>query len=130
MSGGGARAGHPHPKELLVVRGDGSSIAYPAFRVGEPAVGDGEVVDAYDVSLVRVTKSRLVPLLTTGELASALHIRSTAIADIYAPTIDARGDVHFAASLLSRRGCQNRILERTAGGWVHQVRSLRNHTCR
>src|SRR5712692_1821726 len=31
---GGARAGHPHPKELLVARNDGSSVAYPAFGSG------------------------------------------------------------------------------------------------
>jgi hypothetical protein len=121
---GGARAGHPHPKELLVVRNDGSSVAYPAFRVGELAVGDREVVATYDVNLVRVTSSRLVPLLTSGELARALHVESTAIMDIYHPRVDAHGDIYFVASVLSvsRSGCQNPLLERTAGGTVHQVR--------
>lgn len=130
---GGARAGHPHPKELLVVRNDGSSVAYPAFRVGEFAVGDGEVVATYDVNLVRVTSSRLVPLLTSGELARALHVQSTAIMDIYDPSVDAHGDIYFIASVLSlsRSGCQNPLLERTAGGTVHQMRSStsRNNIC-
>jgi hypothetical protein len=118
---GGARAGHPHPKELLVVRSDGSSVAYAAFRVGEFAAGDGEVVATYDVNLVRVTSSRLVPLLTRGELARALHIRAIAIADIYAPTVDAHGDVYFVASMASRFGCQNRVLERTSEGTINQI---------
>jgi hypothetical protein len=130
---GGARAGHPHPKELLVFRNDGSSVAYPAFRVGEFAVGDGEVVATYDVNLVRVTSSRLVPLLTSGELARALHVPSTAIMDIYDPRVDAHGDIYFVASVLSlsRPGCQNPLLERTAGGTVRQIRSStsRNNIC-
>jgi hypothetical protein len=130
---GGARAGHPHPKELLVVRNDGSSVAYPAFRVGEFAVGDGEVVATYDVNLVRVTSSRLVPLLTRGELARALHIQSTAIMDIYDPRVNARGDIYFIASVLSlsRSGCQNPLLELITRGTVHQIRSStsRNNIC-
>jgi hypothetical protein len=130
---GGARAGHPHPKELLVVRNDGSSVAYPAFRVGEFAVGDGEVVATYDVNLVRVTSSRLVPLLTSGELARALHVQPTAIMDIYDPRVDAHGDIYLIPSVLrlNRSGCQNRLIERTAGGTVHQIRSStsRNNIC-
>lgn len=130
---GGARAGHPHPKELLVVRNDGSSVAYPAFRVGEFAVGDGEVVATYDVNLVRVTSSRLVPLLTSRELARALHVQPTAIMDIYDPRVDAHGDIYLIASVLrlNRSGCQNPLIERTAGGTVHQIRSStsRNNIC-
>lgn len=126
---GGARAGHPHPKELLVVRKDRSSVAYPAFRVGELAVGAGEVVATYDVNLVRVTSSRLLPLLTTRELARALHTRATAVMDIYAPTFDARGDIYFVASILSRSGCENRTLERTTGGAIRQIRTLRSNVC-
>ena len=129
---GGARAGHPHPKELLVVRSDGSSVAYPAFRVGEFAAGDGEIVATYDIGLVRVTSSRLIPLLTTGELARALHIHSTAIADVYAPKVDAHGDIRFVASMASRSGCQNRVLERTTQGAIHQIwasSTSRNNSC-
>ena len=129
---GGARAGHPHPKELLVLRDDGSSVAYPAFRVGEFAVGDGEVVATYNVNLVRVTSSRLVPLLTSGELARALHVHSTAIMDIYDPRVDAHGDIYFVASVLSasHSGCQNPLLELTVG-LVHQIQSStsRNNIC-
>jgi hypothetical protein len=122
---GGASTGHPHPKELLVVRSDGSSVAYPAFRAGEFAVGDGEVVATYNVNLVRVTSSRLVPLLTSGELARALHVKTTAIMDIYGPRVDAHGDIDLIASVLnpSHSGCQNLLLERTARGTVHQIRS-------
>jgi hypothetical protein len=128
---GGASAGHPHPKELLVIRDDGSSVAYPAFRITGLTVGDGEVVAAYDINLVRVTSSGLVPLLTSGELARALHVRSTAIWDIYGPRVDAHGDISFIASVATHSGCQNPLLELTAGT-VHQIRAStsRNNTCR
>lgn len=131
---GGAAAGHPHPAELVVVRSDGSAVSYPDYRGGDVASGGGEVVATYDDNLVRVTSRRLVPLLTSRELARALHIPFTAIrvGDIYAPTVDGRGDVYFVASALSRSGCQNRILERTAGGAIRQVwasSTSRNNTC-
>jgi hypothetical protein len=121
---GGAGAGHPHPKELLVVRDDGSSVAYPAFRIGELAVGDGEVVATYDLGLVRVTSNHLVPLLTSGQLARALHVGSAGIWDVYDPRVDGHGAISFVASV-SRRGhagCRSPLLELTAGT-VHQIRS-------
>ncbi|HUJ55087.1 MAG TPA: hypothetical protein VLW49_03765 [Gaiellaceae bacterium] len=118
---GGARAGHPHPKELLVVRSDGSSVAHPAFRLGEFAVGDGEVVSTYDLGLVRVTRSRLVPLLTHRELRRALRTRL--IWDLLAPAVDSHGDIYFVASIENpmRSGCQSLILERTARGAIRRI---------
>lgn len=128
---GGARAGRPHPKELLVVRSDGSSVAYPAFGGEELAVGDGKVVATHDLNLVRVTSSRLVPLLTSAELARALRVRT--VMGIYNLRVDAHGDVYFIASVLSLRhsGCQNPLLERTAGGTIRQIRSStsRDYIC-
>ena len=129
---GGARTGYPHPKELLAVRSDGSKVAYPGYRIGKPAVGDGEVVAAYDDDLVRVTSGRVVPLLTTGELARALHVRRSPIDDIYAPRVDRRGDIYFHASIaiVGRSGCQNGVFERATGGAIHQISASRSSTCR
>lgn len=126
---GGARAGHPHPKELLVVRTDGSSVAYPDYGGQDFAVGDGEVVALYDDNLVRVTSGRLVPLLTSDELLRALHARF--IWPIYDLRVEAPGDVHFAVSFVrsSHHGCQNRVLERTAAGKLRQLRALPTKTC-
>lgn len=120
---GGARAGHPHPKELLVVRSDGSSVAYPAYGGFGFGVGHGEVVATYDFDLVRVTSSRLVPLLTSGALARALHVQL--VMDIYDLRVDAHGNVYFVASVLRSRqgsGCRDALLERTAAGTLHQIR--------
>ena len=127
---GGAGAGHPHPKELLVVRHDGSSAAYPVFRTGELAARDGEVIATYDLSLVRVTSRRLVPLLTNGELARALHVRPTAIWDLHDPRIDAHGNVSFSPSVFRGRGsgCKNPLLELTAGT-VEQVQASTSRLC-
>jgi hypothetical protein len=126
---GGARAGHPHPKELLVVRNDGSSVAYPDYGGQDFAVGDGEVVALYDDNLVRVTSGRLVPLLTYDELSRALHAR--VIWPIYDLRVEARGDVHFVVSFMRRShgGCQNRVLERTAAGKLRQIRALPTKIC-
>jgi hypothetical protein len=74
MSGGGDTA-YGHGPELLVVRSDGSSIGYPDHEGLDFAVGDGEVVATYDGNVVRVTSSRLVPLLMNEELVSALRIQ-------------------------------------------------------
>ena len=125
---GGAGAGHPHPKELLVIRDDGSSAAYPVFRTGELAAGNGEVIATYDLSLVRVTSNRLVPLLTNGELARALHVRPTAIWDIHDPRIDAHGDISFMPSVFRHSGCQNPLLELTAGT-VHRIQTSTSRDC-
>ena len=142
---GGAQSGHGHPKELLVIRADGSSAAYPAFRLGGFAEGDGEVVATYNVGLVRVTGSRLIPLLGNGEVARALGIPRWAIMDVYATRVDARGNVYFVASVLrepgwhathpntarSGPGCRNTLLERTADGAIRQIRASTapNHIC-
>jgi hypothetical protein len=95
-------------------------------------VGDGEVVAAHDVDLVRVTASRLVALVTKGGLARALRVRSSAIAGIHSPTVDAHGDIYFVASILSRSGCQSRPLERTTGAAIDQIWASsvsRKNTC-
>ena len=114
-------SGLGHPKQLLVVRRDGSAATYTASGRTEFAVGRGQVVAAYDDSLVRVTSSRLVPLLTRDELLGALHTRL--IWGILAPTIDAHGDIYFVASIenTSRAGCQSLILDRTTQGTIRKI---------
>lgn len=125
MSGGG------HPRELLVVRSDGSSVAYPDYQGVDFAVGDGEVVATYDGNLVRVTSSRLLALLTNQQLLSDLHIRP--IADIGAPAVSVDGNIYFVVSIMGGgSGCQNRILDRTTGGALLQIwgsSTSRNNTC-
>jgi hypothetical protein len=114
-------SGLRHPKQLLVVRRDGSAATYAAYRHTEFAVGRGEVIAAYNDRLVRVTSRRLVPLLTHDELLRALHTRL--IWGILAPTVDANGDIYFVASIenTSRSGCQSLILERTIQGTIRQI---------
>jgi hypothetical protein len=121
---GGAAAGHPHGKELLVIRNDGTSVAYPEWGGQSVAGGYGEVVATHDLNLVRVTSSRLVPLLTTGELARALHVRRI-LWPMYDLRVDAHGNVYFVVSVTRRRhsGCQSPLLERTAGGTIRQIRA-------
>ena len=130
---GGAADGHPHPKELLVLRNDGSSVAYPEWGGQGVAAGDGEVVAFHDLTVVRVTRSRLVPLVTPNELARALHVRPTAIIwPMNYLRVDARGDVYFSPSVQMRRsGCWNPLVERTAGGKIREIRAsiTRGNVC-
>jgi hypothetical protein len=122
---GGAAAGHPHPKELLVLRNDGSSVAYPEWGGQGVAAGDGEVVAFHDLNVVRVTRSRLVPIVTPDQLARALHVRPTAsLWPMNDLRVDARGDVYFAPSVPIRpSGCRNPLVERTAGGTIFEIRA-------
>jgi hypothetical protein len=113
--------------ELLVVRGDGSSAAYPAFRTAELGAGGGEIVASYDLSLVRVTSSRLVPLVTNVELARALHVRPNAIWDIHDPRVSDRM-ITFTASVSGDSGCRNPRLELTAGT-VREIQASTSRIC-
>jgi hypothetical protein len=131
---GGAAAGRPHPKELLVARSDGSSVAYPEWGGQGVAARGGEVVAFRDLNVVRVTNRRLVPLVTTSELARALHVRRTAILwPMYDLRVDACGDVYFVASVPKpgHAGCRNPLLERTAEGTIRQIRASisRSNNC-
>jgi hypothetical protein len=133
---GGGSGPDSHGSELLIVRSDGLSVAFADNdnQSGDFAVGDGEVVATYDGNLVRVTSSRLVPLLTNSELLLDLHLPIRAIADIGGDAVGANGDIYFVASILGGRvvGCQNRILELTTGRSLHQIWSSsasRNETC-
>jgi hypothetical protein len=122
MSGGAAR-GHPHPKELLVLRNHGSAAAYPTFRVGGFGVGDGKVVAVYGDKLVLVTSRRIVALVTPLGVASAVHRRGIFVMGYGHLRVDARGDIHFFVSthIRGRYGCQNRSFERLRGGRIHQL---------
>jgi hypothetical protein len=129
---GGAAAGHPHPKELLVLRSDGSSAAYPEWGGQGVAAGDGEVVAFNDLNVVQVTRSRLVPIVTPDELARVLNVRPTAIIwPMNHLRVDARGDVDFSASVPSGAGCRNPLVERTAGGTIYEIRAsiTRSNVC-
>ena len=131
---GGAAVGHRHGKELLVLRNDGSSAAYPEWGGQGVAAGDGEVVAFHDLNVVRVTSRRLVPLVTPDELKRALHVPPTAflwpMSDL---RVDARGDVYFSPSVATpAAGCRNPLLERTAGGPIREIRAsiTRSSVCR
>jgi hypothetical protein len=129
-SGGGGTA-YAHGPELLVVRSNGSHVGYPSYGGLDFATGDSEVVATYEGNLVRVTSSRLVPLLSSRELQSDLQLRPHSIADLGTPAVGAGGDIYFVASIIAG-GCQNRILERTTRGAVRQLWSSsdsRHNTC-
>lgn len=88
----------------------------------------------HDLDVVRVTTSRLVPLVTPAELRRALHVRPTTF--LWPMTdlgVDARGDVYFSPSVQIRRrsGCWNPLVERTAGGKIREIQAstTRSNIC-
>lgn len=127
---GGVAAGHPHPKELLVLRSDGSSAAYPEWGGQGLAAGDGEVVAFHDLNVMRVTRSRLVPLVTPDQLKRALHVPPSAFLwPMNRLSVDARGDVYFSPSVMTRTtGCRNPLLERTPDGKIRTIRASMTST--
>ena len=106
-----------------MLRTDGSAAAYPTFRVGGLAVGDGRVVAVYADKLVRVTSSRIVPLVTPRGIASTLHRRAIFVMGYGRLRVDARGDTYFFTSthIRGRYGCQSRSFERLTGGQLRQL---------
>lgn len=130
---GAAAVGHPHGKELLVLRNDGSSAAYPEWGGQGVAAGDGEVVAFHDLNVVRVTSRRLVTLVTPAELKRALHVPPTVLLwPMNDLRVDARGDVYFTPSVQTpAAGCRNPLLERTAGGTIREIRAsiTRSNVC-
>jgi hypothetical protein len=119
-SGGGATA-FGHPKELLVVRSNGSTAAYPAYEDGPIAAGDGEVVAGYDYEVVRVTSDGISALVSTRELVG-LFSNSYGVAGVNGLSVDQHGDIFVVASLYIRKeGCAAVILERAASGTLEKL---------
>jgi hypothetical protein len=86
----------------------------------------------HDLNVVRVTSSRLIPLVTPDELAQALHVRPTAIIwPMNHLRVDRRGDVSFSPSVMRSSGCWNPLVERTAGGKIRKIRNsiTRSNIC-
>lgn len=90
---GGGNGPDGHGQELLVVRSDGSSVAYSEHRGGGFAVGHGEVVASYNQMVVRVTGDRLVPLVTNRQLQKALGLQASTrpLTDVAVLTIGGSG---------------------------------------
>jgi hypothetical protein len=114
-SGGGATA-FGHPKELLVVRSNGSTAAYPAYEDGPLAAGDGEVVAGYNYEVVRVTSHGISVLLSYRELVGLVG-DSYGVAGIIGLAVGPHGDLFVVARLYHHKyGCATTIAERAATG--------------
>jgi|GEM_PF-6522237 hypothetical protein len=127
-SGGGA-VGEGHPKELLVVRANGSTKAYPAWRGGLLAAGHGEVIAAHNDSLVRVTSQAITTLVSDHQLDSLVSDAS-GVAEINGITISHRGDIFMTADLYRHGGgCGAVIVERAASGTLEKLWSAASRLC-
>jgi hypothetical protein len=127
-SGGGATA-FGHPKELLVVRANGSTAAYPAYEDGPLAAGDGEVVAGYNYAVVRVTSHGISVLVSYRQLVGLVS-DSDGVAGIIGLAVDQHGDVFVVASLYHHKdGCATTIAERAASGALERFWSATGQIC-
>lgn len=128
-SGGGATA-FGHPKELLVVRSNGSTATYPAYGGQELVAGDGEVVAVHNYAVVRVTSHRISTLVSDREL-DGLSSDSPRVAAISSLAVDQDGDVFLVADLYRahKPGCRAVILERAPTGALKKFWSATSGVC-
>jgi hypothetical protein len=115
---GGARSGHSHPAELLVVHSDGSYKGYPDhFSQAELMTRSARtgVLAAHNDAIVQVTATGLRTLLSATRIAR-LAPGAGAIAAIDSLRVSRAGDilvrVNYHAS--ARHGCENVSAELTA----------------
>jgi len=127
-SGGGATA-FGHPKELLVVRANGSTAAYPGYEVGPLGAGDGEVVAGHNYAVVRVTSYAISVLVSDPELVGLVS-DSYGVAGIIGLAVDQHGDIFVVASLYhDKYGCVTTMTERAVTGALEKLWSARGQIC-
>jgi hypothetical protein len=128
---GGAAVGQPHPKELLVVRSNGSTKAYHTIG-GEQdflTVGDGQVIAVHSYSVVRVTSRTITTLVSERQLAHFFR-GARVVAGINGITVNSTGDVYLTAGVyLPKRGCGALIVERTTTGALRKLWSATSTLC-
>lgn len=116
---GGGDTRYGHPKELLVVRADGSFLAYRTYGqwnqiAASPA---GEVVAAHNGSIVRVTASRITALVSRGAIEGL--VAGKLVGDVLELAVERGGSVYVAIDYYAgvpQGGCGDVVAELTASG--------------
>jgi hypothetical protein len=112
-------SGAGHPKELLVLRDNGTTAAYPAFRLGAITSANGEVLAARNDAVVRVMSHGLTTIASSQTL-NALVSGTTTI-DIGDIAFSNDSNVFLTTDQENRKGCTATISEILSGGRVRRL---------
>jgi len=112
-------SGAGHPKELLVLRDNGTTEAYPAFRLGAITSANGEVLAARNDTVVRV-RSHGLTTIASGQTLDRLVSGTTTI-DIGEIAFSSDRNIFLTTDQESRKGCTATISEISSGGRVQRL---------
>ena len=112
-------SGAGHPKRLLVLRGNGTTEAYPAFSGGALASAGGEVVAARDDAVVRVMSHGLQTVASTAALDRL--VRESNILSVIGLALSRTGNIFLTTDQISHKGCTATISELSSSGARLQV---------
>lgn len=125
-SGGG------HGPELLVVRQNGSTLTYPTIGQGNGGITSsrGEVVAAFNGSVVRVTSEVLKTIFSASQLLNVAP-DSSLRAGTNGLALDSAGNVFLAPDFYLRHagGCEAMIIEILKSGGTRTLWRLNSRLC-
>jgi hypothetical protein len=96
-------SGAGHPKELLVLRKESTTKAYPTFGGGALASAGGEVVGVRDDAVVRVLSQSLQTVVPTAALERLVPERNTPT--VVALALAVSGDTFMVTDHVTQTGC-------------------------
>jgi hypothetical protein len=112
-------SGAGHPKELLVLRDNGTTGAYPAFRLGAITSANGEVLAARNDAVVRVMSHGLTTIASSQTLDGL--VSGTTIIDIGEIAFSNDRNIFLTTDQESRKGCTATISEILSSGRVERL---------
>ena len=120
-------SGAGHPKELLVLRDNGTTEAYPAFRLGAITSANGEVFAARNDAVVRVM-SRGLETIASSQTLNGL-VSGTVIIDIGEIAFSNDRQIFLTTDQENRKGCTATISEILSGGRVRRLWGRFSRVC-
>ena len=120
-------SGAGHPKELLVLRDNGTTEAYPAFRLGAITSANGEVVAARNDAVVRVMSHGLTTIASSQTLNGL--VSGTTIIDIGEIAFSNPRNIFLTTDQENRKGCTATISEILSGGRVQRLWGRLSRVC-
>lgn len=112
-------SGAGHPKELLVLRDNGTTETYPAFRLGPITSANGEVVAARNDGVVRVESHGLETIASSQTLDGL--VSGTSILDVGALALSNDHNIFLTTDQVNRKGCTATISEISSSGRVQRL---------
>ncbi|HUC13796.1 MAG TPA: hypothetical protein VMS00_05025 [Acidimicrobiales bacterium] len=112
-------SGAGHPKELLVLRDNGTTEAYPAFHLGAITSANGEVLAARNDAVVRVMSHGLKTIASSQALDGL--VSGTTIIDIGEIAFTNDRNIFLTTDQENRKGCTATISEISSSGRVQRL---------